>query len=191
LPYANVFRAVGFNPTFDVGRVRQNVVVRPIPNVRHASSGGNASTDLAKWDAYALDNLGNAYRAGPNDTPRGICIGFVLQANPNVMNGQGPISVDYVSGSPSSGSWPNLIGIEDNGAEFAVQADTFAASQVGASVNLLDAAPDSFYRQSRQSIIVGTPGTQFKVIALLNSPAMNAYGSNAVVVVRMLTALQG
>jgi hypothetical protein len=188
--YANVFRAMGFAPLFPVGRVHSNTVVRPVPNVRTASSGGNASTDLAIGDAYALDGNGNAYRAGPNDVVRGIVLGFVLQGNPNVMGGNGPISVDYVTGSPASGTWPNVIGVEDNGAEFAVQADTFAADQVGSNINLLDAAPDPTYRQSRQSVVLAN-GIQFKVVGLVNSPAMNAYGANAQVAVRLLQAMQG
>ena len=140
--YSNVFRAMGFAPLFPVGRVHSNTVVRPVPNVRTPNTGGNASTDLAIGDAYALDGNGNVYRAGTGDIVRGIILGFVLQGNPSVMGGNGPILVDYVSGSPASGTWPNVIGVEDNGAEFAVQADTFAANQVGSNINLLDAAPD-------------------------------------------------
>lgn len=188
--YSNVFRAMGFAPLFPVGRVHSNTVVRPVPNVRTPNTGGNASTDLAIGDAYALDGNGNVYRAGTGDIVRGIILGFVLQGNPSVMGGNGPISVDYVSGSPSSGTWPNVIGVEDNGAEFAVQADTFAANQVGSNINLLDAAPDPTYRQSRQSVVLSN-GIQFKVIGLVNSPAMNAYGANALVAVRLLQAMQG
>jgi len=190
MAYVNVFRALGFNPAFPVGRAKMNVVPRPTTAPRHASSGGNASTDLAVGDAYALDNAGYAYRAGPSDTVRGVCTGFVFQANPNVMNGQGPVSIDYLTGS--STPYPTILGVEDNGAEFNVQADTLSLAQVGGAVNLLDAAPDPQYRQSRQSINVGGgAGTQFRIIGLVNDPASNAYGANARAIVRMLTVLQG
>jgi hypothetical protein len=189
--YANVFRPIGGIPIFPSGKRSENVVTRPVPNIRHASSGGNASTDLAIGDFYALDENGNAYRAGPNDVVVGLVHGWVLQGNPNVMAGQGPISVDYVSGAPASGSWPNLIGIEDPTIDISIQADTFAAAQLGAQINLLDAAPDPTYRQSRQSVVVATPGIQLKVMGLVNYTSMNAYGANAQVFVRMIQSLQG
>lgn len=188
--YSNAFRPMGFLPLFPVGRMHMNVVTRPTPNVRTASSGGNASLDIAIGDAYSIDGNGNVYRAGPNDAVRGIVLGFNFQGNPNVMGGNGPISVDYISGAPASGSWPNVIGVEDAGAEFWVQADTFAANQVGAQVNLLDAAPDPTYRQSRQTVVLAN-GIQFKVIGLVKQSGMNDYGANAAVAVRMLQALQG
>jgi hypothetical protein len=106
------------------------------------------------------------------------------------MNGQGPVSIDYLTGS--STPYPTILGVEDNGAEFNVQADTLSLAQVGGAVNLLDAAPDPQYRQSRQSINVGGgAGTQFRIIGLVNDPASNAYGANARAIVRMLTVLQG
>jgi hypothetical protein len=119
-------------------------------------------------------------------------MGFVLQANPNIMNANGPVSVDYVTGSPPVGSWPNLIGVEDAGAEFMVcTTDNFQAANVGGSCNLSDAAPDPLFRQSRQELVSLVLGTQFRIIGLVNSPAMNAYGTNALVAVRMLQTLQG
>ncbi len=190
MAYSNVFRALGFNPLFPVGRVTSNTVTRPTTVPRHAATGGNASLDLALYDAYALDNAGFAYRAGPSDVVRGIVIGFVFQASPLVMNGAGPVSVDYLTGT--STPFPSIIGVEDNGAEFNVQSDTLSQAQIGGAVNLLDAAPDPLFRQSRQSINVGGgAGTQFRIIALVNDPASNAFGTNARAVVRLLTALQG
>jgi hypothetical protein len=106
------------------------------------------------------------------------------------MGGNGPVSVDYVTGTSTPA--PVVIGVEDNGAEFNVQADTLSQAQVGGAVNLADAAPDPTYRQSRQTINVGGgAGTQFRIIGLVNDPASNAFGTNARAVVRLLTALQG
>jgi hypothetical protein len=190
LGYANVSRPLGFNPLFPVGRVHSNVVTRPTTVPRHAATGGNASLDLAVGDAYALDNAGFAYRAGPSDVVRGIVIGFVFQANPLVMNGAGPVSIDYLTGTSTPA--PVVIGVEDNGAEFNVQSDTLSLAQVGGAVNLADAAPDPTYRQSRQTINVGGgAGTQFRITGLVNDPASNSFGTNARAVVRLLTALQG
>lgn len=190
MPYSNVFRALGFNPMLPVGRVHSNVMVRPTTGVRHVATGGNASLDLAIGDAYALDAAGFAYRAGPGDVVRGIVIGFVFQASPLVMGGAGPVSIDYLTGS--STPFPSILGVEDNGAEFNVQADTLSQAQIGGSVNLLDAAPDPTFRQSRQSInVAGGAGTQFKITGLVNDPTSNAFGANARARVRMLTALQG
>lgn len=186
--YSNVNRPIGFTPTFLVGRVHSNVKVRPTTNPRHAASGGNASVDLALYDAYALDAAGFAYRAGPNDAVRGIVCGFVFQASPLVMNGMGPVSIDYITGYGTPN--PSILGCEDAGAEFAVQTDNFTQAMVGASINLADAAPDPLFRQSRQTVTTAAVGTQFKAIDILNSPATNAYGINAVAVVRMLQTIQ-
>jgi hypothetical protein len=188
MAYSNTSRPNGFKPSEEsVGAA--HVVLRPIPNTRHASSGGNASTDLACGDAYALDSSGNAYRAGPSDIVRGIVIGFVFQANPAVMNANGPLSVDYITGAPATGSWPNLIGIEDNKTIFEVGSDTFAVNDSLGSVNLADAAPDPLFRISQQTVsISGGAGNQFKLIGLKNSPVDNAVGAYARVLVQMLQA---
>ena len=76
MAYANTSRKNGFVPLNNSGRIAAIVKPRPIPAVRHASDGGNASTDMAVGDAYALDSNGNAYRAGPNDVVVGIVWGF-------------------------------------------------------------------------------------------------------------------
>lgn len=188
MAYANTNKPNGFKPDEESAGAA-HVVLRPVPNVRHASTGGNASTDLACGDAYALDNNGNVYRAGPTDVVRGIVIGFVFQANPAVMNANGPLSTDYITGAPASGSWPNVIGIEDNKTIFEVGADTFAVSNTLGSVNLTDAAPDSLFRISQQLVNVGGgAGTQFKLIGLKPSPVDNAVGQYARVLVQMLQA---
>jgi hypothetical protein len=190
--YANVLRPFGFVPYAPAGKRAGNVVTRPIPPTRTVNTGGNASTDLAIGDAYALDANGNVYRAGPGDTVRGIVIGFTFQANPLIMNGGGPISVDYITGSPPSAlsSFPFCLGCEDNSAEFWVQSNSFTIAQQGLPFNLQDAAPDPNYRQSRQIISTSAAGTQFRVMGLVNSPADNAYGAFARVFVRMLQSFQ-
>lgn len=192
--YNNVFRPMGFFPYAPAGKRAGNVITRPTPNTRGASAGGNASTDLAIGDAYALDANGAVHRAGPTDSVRGIVIGFFLQANAMVMNGAGPVSVDYITGTPPPSnpqlSWPLVLGCEDAEAEFWVQADAFAITQAGLLVNLVDAAPDPIYRQSRQSVTSGATGTQFRIMGLVNSPADNAYGTNARVFVRLMQSFQ-
>ena len=186
--YSNVSKPNGFLASEEsVGHA--HVVSRPIPNVRQASAGGNASTDLAVGDAYGIDGNGYAFRAGPNDVVRGVVVGFDLKPNPLVMNANGPISVDYITGAPASGSWPNIIGVEDNKCIFECQADTFAALDVLGSFNLADAAPDSIFRISQQTInIGGGAGVQFKAVGLKQSPADNSYGANARIEVMLLQA---
>src|SRR6267142_4176760 len=96
--YANVSRPMGFNPLLPAGRQNGIAKPRPIPAVRQASGGGNASTAIAVGDAYGIDANGNAFRAGPSDSVRGICIGFRFLGDPNSMAGQGPVSFDFVTG---------------------------------------------------------------------------------------------
>jgi len=197
MPLANAFRPMGFTPLDAGGRSNLIVRPRPVPTTRTSSSGGNASTDLAVGDAYAIDAAGNAYRAGPGDVVRGIVISFVLQANQTVMGGNGPVSIDYVTGTLSSAIM--LLGIEDPTAAFSIQSNTFAASNIGSKVNLVDAAPDSTFRQSRQSVLVGTVGMQFQCGDILGGPGTSpsggnpamgspndAYGANAQITVRLL-----
>lgn len=187
--YANVSRLMGFMPYLPAGKVYGFITQRNIPITPTTNTGGNGSLNLAIGDAYSLDASGNVYRSGPNDVVRGICIGFRFLANPSVMNGQGPVSIDfYTSGSAAA----TVLGCEDPTVMFSVQSDTFAASNIGGSYNLVDAAPDSTLRQSRQSIsILGGVGTQFRVIDLVQDLAANATGANAVVYVSLLQTIVG
>lgn len=183
MAYANVSRKTGFVPMMPAGRVDAIVKARPIASTRHASTGGNASTDMAVGDAYALDTNGNAYRAGPTDVVVGILWGFRVQAVANVMNGQGPISVEYITGTQSAVA----LGIEDAGVWFSVQSDTFAVTNVGGKFNLTDAAPDSLFRVSQQQLNVGGgAGIQFQAEDITQDTADNTYGTNARVMVRLL-----
>ena len=180
--YPNVFRPLGFHPYTQGGRTNPQTVERPVAAARVAV-GAASSAILSVGDAYALDANGNAYHAGADAVVRGIVIGFRLMAQPSIMGGAGPISVDQLVAA--SAGW--IIGIEDPSALFEVQSDTFAVTNIGGSFPLLDAADDTSLRQSRQSMnIGGGAGTQFKAIDIKNSPADNAYGANAVILVRLL-----
>ncbi len=181
--YANVSRPMGFKLLRQQGKANAAPIPRPLPAVRTPSGGGNASRDLAIGDAYAIDVNGNAFRAGPNDTVRGIVIGFRFVAVSTIMSGAGPVSEDY----SANGAVDTIIGIESGIEFFEVQADTFAASNIGGKFNLADAAPDSTLSQSRQTINVsGGAGTQFQAEDILPSLADNAYGTNARIYVRLL-----
>ena len=180
--YPNVFRPLGFHPYKQGGRTNPQTVERPVAASRSAV-GAAASAILSVGDAYALDANGNAIHAGADAVVRGIVTGFRLQAVPSVMGGAGPVSQDQLVASDAG--W--VIGIEDPSAWFEVQADTFATTNIGGSFDLLDAADDTTLRQSRQSLNVGVgAGLQFKAIGIKNSPADNAVGANAVVIVRLL-----
>lgn len=200
---ANVSRPFGFIPLIGGGRSNPITRVRPVPTTRSANHGGNSSTDMAIGDAYGIDSNGNTFRAGPQDIVRGIIVGFVLGASGLVMNGNGPVSIDYITGTLSTAIL--LIGIEDNDVDFSVQSDTFAAGNVGQLFNLADAAPDSLWRQSRQTISIGGGvGAQFQAIDIVGGPGTwpggtnsnpsmgnpdDAYGANAQIVVKMLQAI--
>jgi len=200
---ANASRPMGFIPLIGGGRANPITRVRPVPTTRTVNHGGAANTDMAVGDAYSIDASGNTFRAGPQDIVRGIIVGFVLGANQSIMNQNGPVSVDYVTGT--LGAAMLLIGIEDLDVDFSVQADTFAAANVGQLFNLTDVAPDSLWRQSRQTInIAGGVGSQFQAIDIVGgpgtwpggtnqNPAMgnpaDAYGANAQIVVKMLQAI--
>lgn len=181
--YANASRPMGFIPLDSGGRANTIQRRRPFAAVRNASAGGNASTDMAVGDAYSLDGNGNAYRSGPNDTVRGIVLAFEFQAVSTIMSGQGPVSVDYVTGTQTG----FILGCEDPSALFVVQADTFALGNVGGKFNLADAAPATVLAQSRQTLNVGAgAGAQFQAADIQASDADNTYGANARVEVRML-----
>lgn len=188
--YANVSRLMGFMPYLPAGKVYGFITQRNIPITPTTNTGGNVSLNLAIGDAYSLDASGNVYRSGPNDVVRGICIGFRFLANQSVMNGQGPVSIDFYTSGGTAAS--TVLGCEDPTVMFSVQSDTFAQANIGMSVNLVDAAPDSTLRQSRQSVsILGGVGTQFRVIDLVQDLAANATGANAVIYVSLLQTIVG
>lgn len=187
MPYANTSKPNGFVP-YNRAPGAANKVPRPVPAVRTASTGGNASTDLALGDAYALDANGNAYRAGPGDVIRGVVVGFEFQASPLNPSDSAVNSTNYITGNGNQTGTTqiaSLIGIEDNACLFECQSDTFAASNTDGLFSIVDAAPDSFYRISQQKISVGGgAGIQVKTVALKLSPEDNAFGANARVIVQ-------
>jgi hypothetical protein len=151
---------------------------------------------MAVGDAYGLDANGNAFRAGPNDSVRGIVVGLRFLGDPNVMGGQGPISLDYITGAEGAAAANTIVaqilGCEDPTVLFQVQADSFAANNIGGLFNLADAAPDPTYAQSRQTLaVLAGVGAQFQAEDIVNSPADNAYGTNPRVQVRLLQTFNG
>ena len=187
MPLANVNRKMGFIP-YDMGG-RSNPIITPRPATAGRTN-ANAVTndDISIGDAYTLDTSGNAHRAGTVGTPdtvRGICVGFRLAPFPTVV--PGPLSIDYLTAATAG----VLLGCEDPNALFSVQADTFAIANIDGTFNQTDAAPDPSFRQSRQSINIGggaASPNNFRAIDIEPSPADNAYGANARVLVKLLNS---
>lgn len=184
--YSNVARNMGFKLHAEAGKKHPFTVPRPVPAVRNVSDGGNASFDLAIGDAYGIDANGNAFRAGPNDPVRGIVMAIRFVASSLVMNGNGPVSNDYLA----NGATGVIIGAEDAQALWEVQANTFQITNVGQMVNLVDAAPDATLSQSRQSVDLNSTGNQFVVEGFIDSLADNALGTNARVYVKLAQTFQ-
>lgn len=145
---------------------------------------GARAKDLMVGDAYTLDAAGTASRATANsDTIKGIVLGIDL--NPIAASPQGPVSQDFVPATEAGA----ILGCEDNDAEYEVMIDTFvAAADILGNCELVDADGDTTLAQSRQSIKRGN--AQFRLIELKDSPADNAAGAFARVIVRLLTTMQ-
>jgi hypothetical protein len=171
--------------SFDTVITRQ----RNVPAAR-AAVGAAASADIAIGDAYGIDANGNAFHAGADAVVRGVVVGFALLPVSNIMNGNGPISEDYLAAAVAG----LVIGCEDPNATFEVWSDAvvgFLQANIGGKFNLFDVAPDSLFRQSRQYLNVnGGAGTQFVANDKINSPADNVYGPSCRVQVSLATALQ-
>lgn len=189
MAYANVVKNNGFVP-FERAVVNADVRTRPVPAVRTASGGGNASTDIAIGDAYAIDSAGNAYRAGPSDTIRGVVVGFEFQPNPSNPPGSAVNSTNYITGNggkTTTTQIASIIGIEDSACIFECQADTLVLGTPPYGVyTITDAAPDAFYGISNQSVSIGggSGGSQAKLIGLKPSPGDNSYGVGARILVQ-------
>jgi len=184
MSYSNFNQPMGFHPSTQGGRTAAQLQPRPVAASR-TPVGAAASADLAIGDCYALDANGNAYHAGADATIKGVVRGFRFAAQPSVMGGNGPVSVDYLPAA-SAGT---VLGIEDPSTLFEVQADTFAVTNIGGSFKIGDTAPDATLRQSRQYINTGAgAGTQFKVVDIVPRPTDNNYGQYAKVLARLLTA---
>lgn len=188
MPLANVFAPMGFRPA-DVNGMFKSVT-RPVTQPRVAI-GAAASADIAIGDAYSLDANGFAYHAGADAVVRGICLGFELQAISGVMNGNGPISIDYATPTTSC----SLIGVEDPDVEFEAITDPITGAvqaNVGGVFDLFDVAPDATLAQSRQGLnVFAGPGAQFRLIKILQSPADNTAGASCRVTVRLAQSMMG
>ncbi len=192
MAYANVSRPNGAIP-FERSAGASEVRPRPVPAVRTASTGGNASTDLALGDLYAIDANGNVYRAGPGDVVRGVINGFEIQANPGNPPGSAVNSIGNLitgnGGQTGTTQIASALGIEDNACSFEMQADSYPAGTPPYGVyNLIDAAPDNVYgiSQQRVGILAGPVGSQIKVIGLKTSTGDNSFGVNARVIVQLV-----
>lgn len=186
MPLANVNSPMGFRLLDFLSAVSTRQ--RNVPAAR-VVVGAALSADIAIGDAYGIDANGNAFHAGPDAIVRGVVVGFALQPVSTIMNGNGPISIDYLAAAGAG----LVIGCEDPNARFEVWSDAvvgFVQANIGAKFNLGDAAPDSLFRQSRQFLNVnGGPGTQFTAIDKINSPADNAFGASCRVQVQLATAI--
>lgn len=145
---------------------------------------GGRATDLMIGDAYELDAAGNATRAtAANANVRGIV--EAPEVRPIAATPQDSASQDYIPAADAG----SIIGIEDDDAEFLVQIDdTVNPNFVGADCVLADAPGDIPLRQSRQSVALGAG--PFTLMELYQSPADNAPGPNALVVVRVKRTFQ-
>src|SRR5581483_984058 len=182
MPYANVNSPNGFIPIGLEG-IKSPKRKRRVVDANRAATASASTAILSVGDAYTVDANGHAKHAGPADRVQGIVEAIELKADPTIMNANGPVSVDQLTAAMSGA----ILGIEDENVDFVVQADTFAESNQLGLFNLLDTvAPSTLFRQSRQSLNVsGGAGTQFRAIDIKNSPADNAYGAFAKVVVRL------
>lgn len=184
---ANKSRPMGFIPYNMGGRANPIITPRPCTAGR-TNTNAITNDDLAIGDAYTLDTSGNAHRAGTVGVPdvvAGIVVGFRLEAVPTLP--PGPLSVDYMYAAYAG----VILGCEDPTQLFSVQADTFAITNTNERVNQADAAPDSTFRQSRQTLNVGAGSVapfNFQVQGIDPSPADNAAGANAQVLVRLLNS---
>jgi hypothetical protein len=184
MPLANVFAPMGFLPLDELAV--NHVKKRPVAATRSAV-GAAASAAIAIGDAYALDAGGFAYHAGADAVVRGICIGFELRPVASIMNGNGPISQDFLPATDSG----SLLGVEDGTSTFMCWSDNvvgFVQANADGLFALHDVAPDALFRQSRQYLDVNAgAGTQFRAIDKIDSPADNAYGPACRVMVKLNT----
>lgn len=156
----------------------------PHPKTRSRDTVASMPHDLMVGDAYTVDANGAIDdRAAAGEVVRGIVMGFEIE--PIAAYPQGPLSKDYIP----SGTGGKVIGCEDPEAIFVVQATTFALSNSIQMADLLDANGDTGLRQSRQELDDGTfgSGTQFQIMGLAPSPADNAVGAYAKVLVKLAT----
>ncbi len=183
--YANAFSPNGFKPLMGDAIKSAKTIRRPVLSGRGATPSAT-EVIISVGDAYTLDNNGNARHAGPADVVYGIVLAIELNPITSIMGGQGPVSQDQLAASDAGA----IIGIEDEAVYFEVQADTFATSNMNGLFNLVDAAANTLFRQSQQSLnVAGGPGNQFRAIDIVNRPTDSAYGASARVIVKLAQAV--
>lgn len=180
MPYPNVNAPFGFRPFRRGGQAEVNRVVRQV-----ATTDQN---DLRVNDAYMFDGAGNVTRAtAATDVVVGIVEAVALAPVP----GQGQGGVES-QGFIQAGQGGQVIGIEDLDAEFRCQITTVAATDIGVNTQLavVDQPATPPLYNSQQSAVLDAVGghDQFRLVELVNSPADNAYGAFAQVVVRVIHA---
>lgn len=178
MPFLNVSAPRGFYLYREGGKAEVRRIVRPV-NLQ--------SNTLARGDAYTIDSAGQVSRAGAGDVVVGIVEGIDL--NPIPASPQGPVSQDFIL----SGDGGNIIGIEDQDAEFAVQtgAGFDNTTMINGLFSHTDAAPDTTLAISRQLLnVAGGPGTNFRLIGIVNDPAGQTPTGDFTWVVVILAAIQ-
>lgn len=171
--YANVDAPRGFKLIKSNAGLSVNTVTRAV------TAAVNATYPLYVGDPYKLTN-GIAERAIDGDTVQGIITGFVLK--PVVGQSEGPASQDYLPVATDG----EIIGVEDKAAEFEVQIETFALSDIGTTADLAVYAAGSLaLKQSRASLVSSGSGSQFTLTGLVDRPADNAIGAYAKVRCRL------
>lgn len=177
MPIANVNAPRGFSLLRQGGKAEAK-------RIRRAAASGR-DKDLMIGDAYTLDVDGSALRLEvATDPMNGIVEGIDL--NPIAASPQGPVSQDYIPAADAGA----IIGIEDPDALFRVMITTIDTTMdIGKSAAIVDVDGSQALRRSRQSIVLDGTNKQVTILELLDSPADNASGAFAQVVVRLLQTL--
>lgn len=171
---ANTDKKNGFQPITSGGT--------EVRRAQRTTDGTSANSLMAPGDAYTLTDNVIVRLTVTNVNPQGIMEAVAL---PGAAIGEGPTTYDYVPASKQL----NIIGIEDSNTEFVVTAGLAIAATAydgNAEVDVIDAAPDTTLRISRQS--VAATGDQFRLVRPLDQINNDPYAQYAKVVVRLKPA---
>lgn len=169
---ANVDKRNGFQLITSGGRQPRRV--------RRAVDASN-TTVIAPGDAYVIEADGNIARC----TATNVAVNGIVEAIDLQGIDEGPMSRDYIPANVAA----FVIGIEDDDAEFEVTANVALAAtdyDSAAEVDIVDTAPDTTLRQSRQA--VGAIGDQFRLVRPVARPDNDSYAQYARVVVKLKPA---